>query len=118
MIELKKHTGAIALALVGWISVSAVAEGACTVEQGENVTEVQQEWPSNASHEALRSAYAQDRCHILQGLHPGGDPCIAGQGTQHITVQKLTANGNVSRTFHVFNYTTMVDGVERQCSTR
>jgi hypothetical protein len=118
MLELKRYAGAFALALIACFVVTAEAKAACTVKSGQTVSNDEKAWPGNAVHEALRNAYADGRCEITKGMHPGGTPCVRGKSDNHITVAQYTANGYLSHTFHVFGYKVMVDGVERQCSTR
>ncbi len=118
MFELKNYAGGLALALVASFVATADAKAACTVAAGQNVTNTQKAWPGNAYHEALRNAYAEDRCEITLDLHTGGDGCGTNSGTNHITVKTYTSGNNYKRTYHVFNYTMQdANGVTRQCST-
>lgn len=58
---------------------------------------------------ALRQAYDNETCIILDGGHAGGSECVAGSGNLHTTVSA----GN--RTYHVFDY--MVDNNDNVVSS-
>lgn len=118
MIDLKKSTAALAIAMLGGLSIASAADAACAVSKGVAVSQSEAAWPGNAYDEALRNAYSDGRCVITKGFHPGGTPCLKGASDNHITVATYTSGGNFKRTYHVFSYT-LEDGsgIVRQCST-
>ena len=100
---------------------------ACSVANGEHVTNGQQAWIRNSEFETLRNHANTkrensdfDRCHITKGLHNGGERCVeSNPNKQHITVRKTNKYGVASGgSFHVFGYTVNVDGHHYNCTTR
>ena len=106
------------LALFAGLSLASPAEAACTVANPNwGLPANVQQWIANSSNATVRAAHAAGRCEIKSTLHQSGTACLQGQGNNHVTVEVRTANGVTLPRFHVFNYTTNVNGTVRQCTT-